>query len=239
MLTATICALFLRDLTAIPRFISSSTVSVLLKEIKILSCSSSPSPIRSPLISEIAMFCAARWVANEAMVQVNKIIMMVPFNTSSFNKRIGSPVTSVPNTTLYPINTAASVAAAWALLNPNNKRPSSQVNLKFFSVTHAAINFEAVAIMVITKATNNAVQPFVKVRTSTNIPTPIKKKGIKIAFPTKSIRFIKAEVFGINRFNANPARKAPIIASKPAASAKKDAKNTKASTKIYWPTESS
>ena len=92
---------------------------------------------------------------------------------------------------------------------------------------------------VITTATQSAVHPAAKVRTSTSIPTPIRKKGIKIAFPTKSIRFIKAEVFGINRFKAKPAKNAPIIASNPAASARKEAKNTKANTKIYCPTESS
>ena len=59
---------------------------------------------------------------------------------------------------------------------------------------------------------------------SINIPTLIKKKGIKIAFPTNSTLFISDEVCGINLFKAKPAKKAPIIASIPASSANKAAR---------------
>ncbi|MNY12387.1 hypothetical protein D3C86_1454660 [compost metagenome] len=65
-----------------------------------------------------------------------------------------------------------------------------------------------------------------KTLTSTIIPTLIKKKGMKIAFPINSIRFISAEEWGINLFNAKPATNAPIIGSSPAISDKKAAKNT-------------
>src|SRR5690606_40701775 len=60
----------------------------------------------------------------------------------------------------------------------------------------------------------------------------LRKKGIKIAFPIKSIRFIRADECGINRFNASPAIKAPIIGSKPQTSAIKAAKKTMERTKI-------
>ena len=61
-----------------------------------------------------------------------------------------------------------------------------------------------------------------------------KKKGIKTALPTNSTLFINAEVLGINLFSESPAKKAPIIASIPANSAKKAPKNTIAKTKMYW-----
>ena len=47
-----------------------------------------------------------------------------------------------------------------------------------------------------------------------------------------SMRFIKAEEWGMSRFNASPARKAPIIGSTPASSAKKAATKTTVSTKM-------
>ena len=67
----------------------------------------------------------------------------------------------------------------------------------------------------------------------TNIPTPIKKNGIKREWPTNSIRFIKAEVWGIKRLRVRPAKKEPIMGSIPANWAKKQERNTMASTKIY------
>ncbi len=48
------------------------------------------------------------------------------------------------------------------------------------------------------------------------MPTPIKKKGMKMALPTNSMRFIKGEVPGMRRFMARPARKAPMMGSRPA-----------------------
>ena len=49
-----------------------------------------------------------------------------------------------------------------------------------------------------------------------SMPTPIRKKGMKMAFPTNSIRFIRGEVRGIWRLRANPERNAPMIGSSPA-----------------------
>src|SRR5690606_30386824 len=57
--------------------------------------------------------------------------------------------------------------------------------------------------------------------------------------PTNSILFINGDVWGISLLSDNPAKKAPIIASIPAASAKNAPKNTKPKTKIYWDTLSS
>ena len=57
---------------------------------------------------------AERSVTKELMTQVKRIITTVPFSTSSFSKR--SPFSIMIS---CPINTAANVAAACALLRPN------------------------------------------------------------------------------------------------------------------------
>ncbi len=59
---------------------------------------------------------------------------------------------------------------------------------------------------------------------------------MKRALPTNSIRFISGEVRGINRFIARPARKAPMIGSIPAVSARKAPRKTTTSTKMYCET---
>ena len=57
-----------------------------------------------------AIFRDAFSTTNELIVQVTSIMMIVPFNTSSLNNRIGSPVAVSPKITLYPTSTTASVA---------------------------------------------------------------------------------------------------------------------------------
>ena len=68
------------------------------------------------------------------------------------------------------------------------------------------------------------------------MPTPIRKKGMKTALPTNSMRFIRGEVRGMSRFMARPARKAPMMGSRPAACARKAPKKTMTSTKTYCET---
>ena len=68
------------------------------------------------------------------------------------------------------------------------------------------------------------------------MPTPIRKKGMKRALPTNSMRFISGEVAGMSRFMASPARKAPMIGSSPAASARKAPRKTITSTNTYCDT---
>ena len=64
------------------------------------------------------------------------------------------------------------------------------------------------------------------------MPTLIRKNGINKELPINSILFINADECGISLLRANPATNAPIIASIPAISAKKAAKNTTARTKM-------
>ena len=125
---------------------------------------------------------------------------------------------------LYPTVTVAKVAAAEAELNPKIIPPSGLVYLKVFCVATEARYFPPIEIVIINAATLMVSKSLKKTVTSINIPTLIRKKGIKIAFPTNSTRFINDEVCGINLFRANPARKAPIIASIPASSARSAAK---------------
>ena len=66
-----------------------------------------------------------------------------------------------------------------------------------------------------------------------SIPTLMRKKGMKMALPTKSMRFISGEVRGMSRPMARPARKAPMMGSRPAASAAKAPRKTIISTKMY------
>ena len=57
---------------------------------------------------------------------------------------------------------------------------------------------------------------------------------IKKLFPIKEILFMRAEVGGITLLSANPARKAPIIGSMPAARDKSPEIKSIAKTKMYW-----
>ena len=84
------------------------------------------------------------------MAQVTRIIRIVPFSTLSFRSRMGAPLASVPRITLYPTMTAASVAAAWALLSPKITLRWSTDRRKVFCVSQAAAYFAAVATMIIT-----------------------------------------------------------------------------------------
>ena len=64
------------------------------------------------------------------------------------------------------------------------------------------------------------------------MPTPIKKNGMKKAFPTNSSLFFKGDMFGIKRFNDTPTKNAPNTPSNPANWAKNAPKKTTAKTKI-------
>jgi hypothetical protein len=90
------------------------------------------------------------------------------------------------------------------------------------------------AILIITIEINKASFVLYSKLRFISIPTLIRKNGINNVLPTNSILFINAELFGIKRLNANPDKKAPIIGSIPANSAKKAEANTNASTKIYF-----
>ncbi len=81
-------------------------------------------------------------------------------------------------------------------------------------------------------ATTSVQGPSITIDISTNIPTEIKKMGIKRAFPKNSILFINADECGINLLSASPAAKAPIIGSIPPSSTKKPDTNTTKSTKM-------
>ena len=151
------------------RFINSSIVSGFATGIKIFSGIFFLSSASS-CASFIANLRAALSVANELMIQVNKIRTIVPFSTSSFNNR--SPLGRI---ILYPTNTAAKVAAAWALLRPNISSRSIAFILYIFWVSHEAIHLLAKATVVITTATFNASPCPKSILISINIPTPIKK----------------------------------------------------------------
>ena len=86
-------------------------------------------------------------------MQVTRIIKIVPFNTLSFNRRIGSPAGVSPRITLYPTITAAKVAAACALLNPKITRRWSTDIRNVFCVSQAAPNLATVATTIITAPT--------------------------------------------------------------------------------------
>ena len=143
--------LFWGDLIAKLRLTSSSTVSSLLTGIKICSDSFLFSSLSD--ISWAAMLWAPFWAAKEAMVQVTSIIRIVPFNTLSFNNRIGSPLASVPVITLYPTITAANVAAACALLKPKITLRWSVDRWKVFWVIQAAMYLAAVATIIMISPT--------------------------------------------------------------------------------------
>ena len=144
---------------------------------------------------------------------------MLPLSTLSSKSLMGSPKSVSPMMMLYPTVTVAKVAAAEAELRPKIIPPSGFVYLNVFWVATEARYFPPMEMVIIKAATFIVSKSLKKTVTSINIPTLIRKKGIKIAFPTNSTRFIKDDVRGISLFNANPARKAPIIASIPANSA--------------------
>jgi len=124
------------------------------------------------------------------------------------------------------------VAAACELVRPKIILRSSFVYPKLFWVSQAGMNLPASATRVITMATIT-VSRLTNARKSISIPTPMRKNGMKIAFPTKSMRFIKGDVRGISLFRARPARNAPMIASMPANFDITPPRNTSTSTKMY------
>ena len=87
------------------------------------------------------------------------------------------------NPTSKPIKVTASVAAACGVDSPNIVNPSAVVSLKMNFVIPAAINLPTTTIAVNNKVMTQT-SKLIKTPTSTNIPTEIKKKGIKRAFPT-------------------------------------------------------
>ena len=103
---------FFSSRTISDRSISPSKVCGLASDIRILSFSCPFSSLTAA--SSIAIRLAACSVMNELTTQVTKISNIVPLSTSSLSRRLPSG-----NIMLYPTNTAASVAAAWALLKPN------------------------------------------------------------------------------------------------------------------------
>ena len=98
------------------------------------------------------------------------------------------------------------------------------------AANHFPLNATAVNVM----ATKTALYPYSNTRRSTNIPTEIKKKGMKSELPVNSMRFMSCEFVGINLFSDNPTANAPIIGSKPANSAKKALKKSIDKTKTKW-----
>ena len=126
----------------------------------------------------------------------------------------------------------AMVAAAWELLNPKMIFRCIAEYLKITWVKKAATHFPAMAVTVSVKAINRVAGPSKTTDTSTNMPTEIRKMGMKRELPKNSIRFINAEECGINLLRAKPAANAPIIGSIPPSSARKPQKKTTNSTKI-------
>ena len=113
---------------------------------------------------------AAYSVINELTTHVTRINKIVPFRTSSFSKRCPSG-----RIILYPTNTAANVAAACALLNPNINARSTARILYIFWVNQEAIHFPERATTIITKATLSESKCPNNTLILINIPTPIRK----------------------------------------------------------------
>ena len=152
------------------RLTKSSIVSGLATGIRICSLFICLASSSACTFSSKAKRRAERSVTKELMTQVKSIITTVPFNTSSFNKR--SPFSIIIS---WPINTAASVAAACALLKPNIMLRSFDCIRYIFCVIQAANHLLKVATTVITTATFNASPPVNRLLTSIIIPTPIRK----------------------------------------------------------------
>src|SRR5690606_7827370 len=100
---------------------------------------------------------------------------------------------------------------AEAELSPKIIPPSALVKEKVFCVASEAKYFPPMETAIITDATLMVSKSLKKTLKSINIPTLMRKKGIKIALPTNSTRFINEEVRGIKRLSDKPAKNAPII----------------------------
>ena len=88
----------------------------------------------------------------------------------------------------------------------------------------AARYFDRTPTTVINRAISMVLLSLKKILKSISIPTLMRKKGMKMAFPTNSTRFINADVCGMSLLRAKPAKKAPIMASIPASSARSAAR---------------
>ena len=81
-----------------PRLTSSSTLAWLLTGMSISTSFRSGSS--TSVDSSMAILCAPFCAENDAIVQVTRIIRIVPLSTLSFSSRIGSPSGVVPRMTL-------------------------------------------------------------------------------------------------------------------------------------------
>ncbi len=209
--------------TSNPRFTIFSTVSPWFMASRM--CSYSwllPDTVFS--LSASAMRRALASETNEEMTQDMRMRRMLPLRTCSLSSRTGSPVAVSDRMMLYPTITDASVAAAEAVLMPKMSMPSSLVSRSDFRVATAARYFPPIEATSITAATPKVSQPLKNTLKSMSMPTLMRKKGMNSALPTNSTRFISVEVRGISWLSANPAKKAPMMASTPATSASNDAR---------------
>ena len=172
------------------RFMRFSVVSGFATGISICSGTSSVSTLESLKwsFSSSANFLAERSVARELIIHVKRIITMVPLSTSSFIRR--SPFSIIIP---CPTRTAARVAAAEALLSPKIMFLSFFFIPKIFWVANAPIHLLPMATTVIIAATLRACPPVKSALTSISIPTPMRKYGMNIAFPTNSSLFISGD----------------------------------------------
>ena len=88
---------------------------------------------------------------------------------------------------------AANVAAACEVLKPNIRLRSPDDIRYTFDTRNDAIHLPVSAVATITPATMSELPPLNSTLMSIIIPTPIRKNGMNIAFPTKSIRRISGD----------------------------------------------
>ena len=128
---------------------------------------------------------------------------------------------------------AANVAAACEVLRPNMRLRSSDDMRYTFDTRNDAIHLPVSAVPTMTAATMSEPPPLKSTLTSIIIPTPMRKKGMKIALPTKSMRRMRGDEWGMSLLSTSPVMKAPRIPSMPASFISPAPRNSSIITKMY------
>ena len=143
------------------------------------------------LLSAIFSCFAACSVAMELMMHDSRIITTTPSSTALL-------ISGVPSVLirLFPTITIARAPAAWASLSPKSMSPSWLLSFRIFRLQKAAIHFDKVPATTMTTTTKTGSVLSKRGLMLTSMPTPMRKKGMKMAFPTNSTRFISGPLCG-------------------------------------------
>ena len=135
------------------------------------------------------------------MMQVKRIIMTTPLSAVWSMRNVPLPGASSIS---MPTITIAMAPAACADVSPNIMFPAAHGSRITRHEAYAAMALPSVPKMTIVAMTTSMPPPSNNIPTSINMPTPMRKYGMKRALPVNSMRFMRGETLGMNRLSTSP-----------------------------------